>query len=105
VAKRLRHHALVVGDLQQAIEWYERRSSLAANRFRAAVRTALDQIAAAPELNAVVFEESSARLIRLARFPYIILYRLCGDIVVVEGVFHASMNSDAWRRRVTQSSE
>ncbi len=99
MAKMLRHNSLVVSDLQQAIDWYESRSLSAVNRFRAVTRAAFTHLARSPELSAIVFEDLDVRLFRIPRFPYMILYRIHGDIVVIEGIFHTSTDPDTWRRR------
>jgi plasmid stabilization system protein ParE len=103
VASKLRFNSLVVSDLQRAVDWYERHSLAAANRFRAAAQVALERIAKSPKQSAVVFEDLDARLFRIPRFPYLVLYRVSGQVVVIEGIFHSSTDPGDWRRRADDS--
>jgi plasmid stabilization system protein ParE len=97
---KLRVTRWVPDDLAEAIDWYENKSLVLGNRFRAAVDAAFDAIKAAPESFPLAFPELSVRFYRLRRFPYIVLYRVDKSVVVVIGIRHGASDPEQWRRRV-----
>jgi hypothetical protein len=52
-----------------------------------------------PDMFPRAFDDLDFRFARLARFPYLVLYRVQGKIVHILGVFHTATDPDKWRRR------
>jgi hypothetical protein len=99
--KPLRFNANVVSDLQKGIDWYDRISFPLGNRFRAAVRAQFREIAAEPQRFGFAFDD--VRFARLARFPYVVLFREVNQVVMVLGVLHASSDPRKWRQRLSET--
>ena len=85
-------------DTEEAAEQYEARATDLGLRFTAAVRAALDRIVAQPESYGVAFRDVRAALVR-RRFPFLVLYQVTPDEVVVIGVIPAKSNPAAWQDR------
>lgn len=96
MASTLRFHPSVVDDLTQAIDWYDERSHGLGDQFRAAVDDRLDAIAQNPERFGMSYH--NLRVARLSRFPYVITFRILGEVVQIAGVFHAASDPEKWRR-------
>jgi toxin ParE1/3/4 len=75
-------------DLEEAVRWYESRSSNAASRFCRAIDSALDNIVAHPRQFAQW--NDGYRYFLLHQFPYYIIYRLDDDIVTITAIWHTS---------------
>src|SRR5258705_12021506 len=95
----LRFHRLVASDLADAIEWYDERSEGLGDRFRAAVSGRLDEIAEKPSLFPRAFDDADYQFARLSRFPYLVLYRVRRETVLILGVFHSASDPAKWHRR------
>lgn len=98
----LRFHPQVPTDIAGAISWYEEKSGSLANRFRGALRETFNKVRRQPFTYGILFDE--VRVARVARFPYLVQYRMHSDIPVVLGVFHAASNPDKWHRRARKDS-
>lgn len=101
MAKQLRFHPFVADDLASAIEWYEDRSIGLGVDFRCAVDARFDTITLQPESFPRAFDDLDIRFGRLARFPYLILFRIQREFVYVLGVFHSASDPGKWRQRMT----
>jgi len=99
MAEDLRFHPSVVSDLSEAIAWYDERSEGLGDRFRAAVDARFDDILEGPERFPRAFDDLDFRFVRVRRFPYLVLYRIRKDAVIVLGVFHSASDPAKWRRR------
>jgi plasmid stabilization system protein ParE len=84
-------------DLETAVAWYESYSSRAARRFENAVNSALQRIAAHPEIYALV--DDRHRLCPVRRSRYFLVYRFdpATDEVVVVAVAHGSRDPGPWQ--------
>ncbi len=99
MARRLRYHPLVADDISAAIDWYEGRSVGLGARFRWAVDTRFDDIVAAPDIFPRAFDDLDFQFARIPKFPYLVLFRVRGEIVYVLGVLHSASDPAKWRRR------
>jgi len=84
-------------DLEAAVTWYESYSSRAARRFENAVTSALERIAAHPEMYALV--DDRHRICRVRRSRSLIVYQFDSttDEVVVIAVAHGSQEPGVWQ--------
>jgi hypothetical protein len=96
---RLRFTRWVPDDLVEALDWYDGKSTVLGDRFRAAVDSAFDDIEASPELYPLAFPDLRVRFYRLKRFPYLVLYRVEESVVIVIGVRHGASDPKKWRER------
>jgi len=86
-------------EFADAVSFYESRAEGLGTRFRLAVEAAIDSIRQRP-LSYPVVAGSGIRRILTDRFPYIIIFRIEGDRIVVIAVFHTSRNPIIWRGRI-----
>lgn len=83
-------------ELENAAEYYEKSSRGLGVDFLDEFERAADLVCGMAEAWSPVDEHFRRFLMR--RFPYAIIYRIDGDIVVVTSVFHQRRRPDSWRR-------
>ncbi len=96
-------HELVIlpqaeAELAEAYRWYNQQRARLGDEFLLTVDAAMAAILRSPLLYPLV--RSGVHQCVLRRFPFIILYAIQGDRVVVVAVFHTSRNPRRWQRRV-----
>jgi plasmid stabilization system protein ParE len=84
-------------DALEAFDFYERRQSGLGGEFRRHLDFALSRIAEAPERYPFIYRDLRRRLVE--RFPYVVLYRVYTDTIVVVAVMHGRQNPSVWKRR------
>jgi len=94
MAEARRFHPLVAEDLTRAVRYYDDVSIELGNRFRDSVRDRLRSISEFPESYGCIHGLIRAAMTR--RFPYVILFELRGDTVLILGVFHAASDQTGW---------
>ena len=89
-------------ELSEAIRWYEaRRSGLGGELFEAVVRT-VDLIRTHPDIGLLRPGRYASRQLRVARFPYKIVYRVREDDIYAVAVAHSSRRPGYWKDRSAQ---
>lgn len=89
---------LAAEEYRGAVRWYERRSRGAAERFVAAMRSAILAIREHPNRWPVLV--GNYRHLPLDRFPYSIIFRPRGEQdVEIVAIAHASRRPGYWRQR------
>jgi plasmid stabilization system protein ParE len=84
-------------DYQEALAWYQARSTQAAAGFEAAIEVALQRIGDSPEMSPLC--DNRHRFYVLRRYPYSVIYRIeSGDVLVV-AVAHARRSPTYWQGR------
>lgn len=86
-------------DLQGAYDWYEEQRVGLGEQFLLSVTAAFATIQRTPFLYAVVHEEEGIRRALVRRFPYMVLYQLFDDAVIVTAVYHAHRAPIAFHER------
>jgi plasmid stabilization system protein ParE len=85
-------------DFEQSYVWYRARSSDAADRFRAAIRQAIDRVCSDPQLGIKVDEKH--RFYRLKKsFPFHLVYRNEQTKLVIVAIAHHRREPGYWRGR------
>lgn len=84
-------------DYQEALHWYQERSPRVADKFEAALESALNRIAEGPERWPLL--DDIHRFVLFKRFPYSLVYRIEEDLVVVVAVAHARRKPEYWKNR------
>jgi plasmid stabilization system protein ParE len=87
----------VYADLAEAAEWYDRQQTGVGDRFLAAMRSLVEDIAKRPTSFAEV--ESGVRSAMHRRFPYKVYFRLGHDEIRVFAVLHGARHPDMWKNR------
>ena len=93
----IRYHPLFDCDVREAARWYDRRSAGLGDAFVEVVRQCTADVIADPKR----FGKSptGCRYIRLPRFPYVLLFDLVDDELLMLGVLHTARSMEKWRER------
>lgn len=91
-------HRLATKDYRVARNWYRHRNAAVALRFRDAVDSAVNRVAADPDSHPLL--EDDIRWVRVRKFPYILVFvRQNADSLLVLAVAHAKRRPGYWKRR------
>ena len=85
-------------DIAVAFEWYESKRAGLGEEFVLAVDAALDPLFEFPESCEVFYRDTRRCL--MERFPFELLYRVEGDLMIVAACMHAARDPEAILRRV-----
>jgi plasmid stabilization system protein ParE len=86
-------------DVDEAYSWYEDRRPGLGEEFLDCVDACIQVVLRMPELYAKAHLDYRRALVR--RFPYAVFYEYTGGKVIVYGIFHASLDPQKWRSRLT----
>jgi plasmid stabilization system protein ParE len=86
-------------ELTEAVRWYEMRRSGLGGDFHDAIIRTIDLIRAHPEIGTARTGRFPNRQLRVARFPYRIVYRIREEDIYVVAVAHTSRRPGYWRHR------
>lgn len=81
-----------------AAKWYRERSLGAAERFLDELNRVLDRIIAAPHGWPRGFAET--RKVKLPTFPFLVVYRVIEESVLVVAVVHGKREPNYWKDRL-----
>ena len=95
--RSIRYHPLFERDLREAANWYDRRSPGLGEVFIDIAEHCAADVIADPERFAQSF--GGCRYIRLPRFPYILLFDVVDDELLMLGVLHTARSIEKWRER------
>ena len=85
-------------EFDAAADWYDQQRAGLGVAFVAAVRDALQRIAANPRLHPAVYQAVRKAVVR--QFPYVVLYQEEPDEVLVISVFHTARDPATWQSRI-----
>jgi len=85
-------------DLAEAQTWYDEQRVGLGDEFITAVESAFEPTRDFPQGYAVEYRQVRAAPLR--RFPYVVFYRLIGEVVQVLAVMHGSRHSREWQSRI-----
>jgi plasmid stabilization system protein ParE len=94
---RLKVRPEAESDLSEAKHWYNKRRPALGKEFLAAVRRTIHRIRRDPLLFAVVYRETRCTLV--SRFPYVVYFRIHGDLISVIAVLHGHRDESLWQSR------
>jgi len=95
--KRLVYRPEAAAEARAAFEWYERQRAGLGDEFLAALAKA-EEVARANPLSYGIIRRD-ARRVMLRRFPYQLIYRVVGDVIVVVACFHGRRSPRRVERR------
>jgi plasmid stabilization system protein ParE len=96
--KRLRIESQAQEEINEAFEWYFKRSPEAADGFLTEIGASLAQIVSHPQLYPIYTKNTRRRV--LAGFPYSVIFQEKADTILVVAVAHAKRRAGYWRGRV-----
>ena len=85
-------------DIESAMLWYEGQSPGLGADFLTAVDAALHRIRRHPAIFAKIHRD--ARRVLIHKYPYMIVYRVYPDRVLVLACMHGKRDPERWRSRV-----
>jgi toxin ParE1/3/4 len=103
VARRPELHPEALAEADAGVLWYLDRSPRVAERFIAAIDTALERICEAPE-RWPPYVAGTRRYVML-KFPYFIVYKVTPQAVYVYAIAHAKRRPDYWKERLAESQQ
>jgi plasmid stabilization system protein ParE len=96
--KRLRNLAQAQQEINEAFDWYLKRSPEAADAFLTEIGTFFKQIVSHPQLYPVFTKNTRRRL--LVNYPYSVVFPEKEDMLLVVAVAHVKRRPGYWRKRV-----
>ncbi|WP_264529294.1 type II toxin-antitoxin system RelE/ParE family toxin [Flavobacterium sp. N502540] len=82
---------LAENEIDKTIEFYESRSKGLGKQFLSYLKTYLQVLKTHPELFQIK-KEPGYRELTLVKFPFVIIYEIIGNEIIVYSVFHTSRN-------------
>ncbi|HSS51908.1 MAG TPA: type II toxin-antitoxin system RelE/ParE family toxin [Thermoanaerobaculia bacterium] len=95
---KLRLRSVAEADAAEAIRWYAEQKPDLASRFFEALSSTLRSIEQNPNLYPVV-DGKTRRALFPKPFPYMVLYRIEGNMISVFAVLHQARDPARWKRR------
>lgn len=97
----MRHvfHPEAALEFKDAIRFYEGRAIGLGVRFASEVRAAIDAIMANPQRWRIL--EDDVRRYLVGVFPYLVLYTIESDYVLIIAVMHGKRHPGYWKHRLT----
>ena len=86
-------------EAEGAFDWYEERELSLGSKFRSALKITTDKIENNPYMFPVV-QGSKVRRALIDDFPYIVVFSVENDSILVLSIFHTSRNPIIWRGRI-----
>jgi len=84
-------------DIRKAALFYKRQAKHLGTEFTTEVEHALSRVAENPEIGSPM--RRGARKVLVRRFPYLVIYRVLPDHVLVLAVGHQRRHPDFWLNR------
>ena len=84
-------------DLGQAKAWYDGQRPGLGDELLECVEEVFDRLRRTPETFGKVFQD--LRLVRVRRFPYLVVYRIDDDQITVVAVYHSRRHPRGWQSR------
>ena len=101
MVRTLRYHPLFDCDVREAAGWYDRRSPGLGDAFVNLVQQTTADVISDPERFAI--SPSGCRYARVPRFPYVVLFDLANQDLLLLGVLHTARSMEKWRERLSES--
>jgi len=86
----IRLHPFAEEDLEKALKYYSEVDEALEIRFLKYLDLTFDKILHSPKL--YPFENNFAQKILVEKFPYVVLYEIYEDIIMVLAIFHTKRN-------------
>lgn len=85
-------------DIENARRWYRARNEALGRDFARAVRSAIASVGQFPERHPLAHQNVRRALLR--RFPYMLLYVIGPDAILIVGCWHTHRDPRSWRNRL-----
>lgn len=94
-------NVVVWHDVDEAIEWYEKKSSGLGRRFYKSFGEVVDRVAKDP--TAYFYITKNVRRALFKNFPYKLIYTISDNTIFIIGIFHEKRSKATIRRRLKSS--
>lgn len=94
---RVRFTPAARNEYIEALEWYAQRAPGLDDRLRSEFRRLRENMIANPRAFPQV--RPDVHKAKLRHFPYVVIYRIAGDVLQVAAFFHTSRDPRRWRGR------
>lgn len=94
----LRFHSQAQEEINEAFDWYFKRSREAADAFLGEVGKSLNRIVSGPR-HFPLFTKSTRRLV-MHGFPYAVIFQEKDETILVIAVSHAKRRPGYWKARI-----
>jgi plasmid stabilization system protein ParE len=98
IRKRLRIQSQAQQEINEAFDWYFKRSPEAADAFLTEIAASFVQIASRPRRYPAFTKNTRRRV--LANFPYSVIFLEKDDVILVVAIAHAKRRPGYWRERI-----
>jgi len=98
IRKRLRIQSQAQQEINEAFDWYFKRSPEAADAFLTEIGASFVQIASRPRRYPAYTKNTRRRV--LANFPYSVIFLEKDDVILVVAIAHAKRRPGYWRERI-----
>ena len=95
--KHIRIQSQAQQEINEAFDWYFKRSPEAADAFLTEIGASLAQIVSRAQLYPAYTKNTRRRI--LANFPYSVIFQEKDDVILVVAVAHAKRRPGYWRGR------
>ena len=96
--KRIRIQSQAQQEINEAFDWYFKRSLEAADAFLTEIGESLAQIVSRPQLYTAYTKNTRRRI--LVNFPYPVIFQEKDDVILIVAVAHAKRRPGYWRKRI-----
>jgi hypothetical protein len=93
----VRYHPMLECDIRKAAGWHDRRSAGLGDAFVDLARQCVGEVIEDPERFGL--SPAGVRYNRVPRFPYVVLFDLVDDEILMLGVLHTARSMEKWRER------
>ena len=97
----LRTHDSAATELAAAVAWYEEQQPGLGADFLDGIGRTIEQVRHYPRIGPSASADERTRRLRVARFPYDVVYRVTPDEIVIVAVAHLKRRPGYWKNRVT----
>lgn len=87
----------VLEDFENAFIYYESISSALSTNFTRMFQLAIDKLSVSPYNYLKISKK--LRRISLGKFPYVLVYTIKDDVVIIAGLFHKASRPSNWRKK------
>ncbi len=84
-------------DLLEARDWYDKKQLKLGDDFMVAVDTCFASIERNPEM--FIFSHGRVRRALMKKFPYVVLFRVSEDEILIVGCLHTRRDRSNWEER------
>nr|WP_199001928.1 type II toxin-antitoxin system RelE/ParE family toxin [Flavobacterium sp. ASV13] len=88
---KIKNLPLAEKEIEESIEFYESRSTGLGKQFLTYLRSYLKVLKTNPELFEIK-RQPGYREMTLVKFPFVIIYEIIGNEIIIYSVFHTSRN-------------